>query len=111
MAVSRRKKLLREEQLSIYSIEMKRAKKFAIKSKPQEFKEYVPCRSPLQLVNASKIYPSYECFTTNPNATAKAETKKYSGDYVTGLATMHKSNIVPVGKNDDPANYATMRRN
>tara|TARA_R110000772_G_scaffold43316_3_gene99891 strand:- start:2227 stop:2562 length:336 start_codon:yes stop_codon:yes gene_type:complete len=111
MAISRRKKLLRESKLKMYSSALKRAKRFSSSIVIQEFKEYVPCRSPLQLVNASKIYPSYECFTTNPNATAKAETKKYSGDYVTGLATMHKSNIVPVGKNDDPANYATMRRN
>ena len=44
------------------------------------------------------------------NATAKTESNSYSGTYVTGLATMHKSNIVPVGKGTDPKDYATMRR-
>jgi hypothetical protein len=109
MAVSRRKKLLREEKLSIYSSELKRAKKFvSTTSITQEFKQYVPSRS---YVRDVKIVPSFSKFSTNSDATAKAETKKYSGDYITGLATLHKSNIVPVGKDDNPIDYATMRRN
>ena len=40
----------------------------------------------------------------------KAKRNVYSGDYVTGLATMHKSNIVPVGRGTDPKEYAQMRR-
>jgi hypothetical protein len=108
VAVSRRKKLLREKQLSIYSTELKRAKKFASKPTTQEFKEYVPSRS---YVRISESIPSFEGIINNQNATAKAETKEYSGDYVTGLATLHKSNIVPVGRDDDPVDYATMRRN
>ena len=111
MAVSRRKKLLHEKKLSIYSTELKRAKKFAFQNTSQEFKTYVPSRSSLQLVRTDPEYPSYNSFTNNANATAKAETKEYSGDYVTGLATLHKSNIVPVGKDDNPVDYATMRRN
>ena len=108
MAVSRRKKFLREKKLSIYSMELKRSKKFAVKTTPQEFKDYVPSRS---YVRIPESIPSLNGYRTNANATAKAETKKYSGDYVTGLATLHKSNIVPVGKDDDPVDYATMRRN
>ena len=108
MAVSRRKKLLREKQLSIYSSELKRAKKFASTATPQEFKTYVPCRS---YVRTPEPIKSFDAFTNNSTATAKAEAKEYSGDYITGLATMHKSNIVPVGKDDNPVDYATMRRN
>jgi hypothetical protein len=108
MAVSRRKKLLREEKLSIYSMELKREKRFASSANLQEFKPYVPCRS---YVRTPQPVKSFNAFTNNSNATAKAETKEYSGDYITGLATMHKSNIVPVGRDDDPASYATMRRN
>lgn len=111
MAVSRRKKLLREERLSIYSMELKREKRFASSVNLQEFKEYVPSRSPLQLVRTDRKYPSFDTFTNNSTSTAKAETKEYSGDYVTGLATLHKSNIVPVGRDDNPVDYATMRRN
>ena len=110
MSVSRRKKILREKKLSIYSSELKRAKKFASKPVTQEFKTYVPSRSPLQLVRTDIKYPSHNAFSNNAASTAKAETKEYSGDYIIGLATMHKSNIVPVGKNDNPVDYATMRR-
>ena len=35
---------------------------------------------------------------------------EYSGDYIIGIATMHKSNLVPVGRGDDPKEYARMRR-
>jgi hypothetical protein len=109
MAVSRRKKMIRENKLRIYSTELKRAKKFTSSSPTiQEFKEYVPSRS---YVRVPESIPSFNAFTTNANATAKAAAKEYSGDYITGLATMHKSNIVPVGRDDDPKNYATMRRN
>jgi hypothetical protein len=107
MAVSRRKKLARENALRIYSTELKRAKKFASTSPLKEFKQYVPSRS---YVRDVAVIPSHSQFS-NSTSTAKAETKEYSGDYITGLATMHKSNIVPVGKDDNPIDYATMRRN
>ena len=38
-------------------------------------------------------------------------TNQYTGDFITGIATMHKSNMVPVNKNTNCAEYATMRRN
>lgn len=41
----------------------------------------------------------------------KRKAQEYSGDYITGLATMHKSNTVPVGRGSDPKIYAQMRRN
>ena len=34
----------------------------------------------------------------------------YSGDYIVGLATMHKSNTVPVGRGASAEDYAKMRR-
>ena len=40
----------------------------------------------------------------------KRKVNEYSGDYITGLATLHKSNTVPVGRRDDPKIYAQMRR-
>ena len=40
----------------------------------------------------------------------KRKANVYSGEYITGLATMHKSNTVPVGKGDNPEVYAQMRR-
>jgi len=44
------------------------------------------------------------------NATARPDGNSYSGTYIQGIAQMHKSNAVPVGKGDNPEDYATMRR-
>jgi len=52
-------------------------------------------------------YPSGDCFG---RVAAKPVENKYSGSYIKGLATMHKSNTVPVGS-ADPKDYSTMRRN
>jgi hypothetical protein len=41
----------------------------------------------------------------------KLEVKHYTGDYMIGIATMHKSNLVPVGRDTNPTDYSTMRRN
>ena len=41
-----------------------------------------------------KQYPSRDDFSIRGGT--KTETKKYTGDFVIGIATMHKSNAVPV---------------
>ena len=43
--------------------------------------------------------------------TSKKTANEYTGDFITGIATMHKSNMVPVNKNTKGSDYATMRRN
>jgi hypothetical protein len=40
----------------------------------------------------------------------RKETERYTGDELLGIATMHKSNAVPVSKNTDAKIFATMRR-
>ena len=40
----------------------------------------------------------------------KRAAKVYSGDNIVGLATMHKSNIVPVGRGNNAEDFAKMRR-
>ena len=59
----------------------------------------------------TETYPSLKMSNSCSGSTTKAEPKQYSGDYITGLATMHKSNTVPVGRGTDPKEYAQMRRN
>ena len=55
--------------------------------------------------------PVYKSKTTSGNGnTGKVESKSYGGDYMIGIATMHKSNLVPVGREDNPVDYSTMRR-
>ena len=76
------------------------------KPKKREFKEYKP-DAPKHRVTAS--YPSLTTKAIPSNGTKK-ESPKYTGDYIIGIATMHKSNLVPVGRGDNPTDYATMRR-
>jgi len=44
------------------------------------------------------------------NATARPDGNSYSGTYITGLATMHKSNTTVVTKKTDPTIFTMMRR-
>jgi len=53
-------------------------------------------------------YPSLD--TGHGNAT-KAAPQVYTGDKIVGIATMHKSNMVPVFSNNEAKEIATMRRN
>lgn len=73
----------------------------------KKFQPYVPKKA---YVREQKHYASAES-KASVDSCAKPERKEYSGDYLVGIATMHKSNMVPVGKEDNPKNYSTMRRN
>lgn len=77
-----------------------------MKSKKKEFIPYVP--SP-KTESENSSYPS---LSTAPISIGgfKKERMVYTGDYIIGIATMHKSNLVPVGRGDNPVDYATMRR-
>lgn len=41
----------------------------------------------------------------------KKDAKTYTGDYVKGIATMHKSNAIPVTSGEQAIEVAQMRRN
>ena len=43
-------------------------------------------------------------------STAPKETLKYTGDYIKGIGTMHKSNMVPISSKEDAIEIARMRR-
>lgn len=74
----------------------------------KEFKEYVP-KEPY--VRHTESHPSLKTSDVIPGACAKKESPQYSGDYIIGIGTMHKSNLVPVGRGSDPKDLANMRRN
>ena len=78
------------------------------KPKKREFVPYKP--ESTSYVRETKSYPSLST-SPIPDAGTKKESQKYTGDYIVGIATMHKSNLVPVGRGDNPTDYATMRRN
>ena len=48
--------------------------------------------------------------STNKIDSSKKETIHYTGDYLIGIATMHKSNAVPVFSYEDAIDISKMRR-
>ena len=77
------------------------------KPSKKEFQEYVPSTP---VIRETPNYPSLST-SSIPAGGSKKESPKYTGDYIIGIATMHKSNLVPVGRGSDPKEYAQMRRN
>jgi len=73
------------------------------KTKPRKDKSFVPTYA----VRETAYHGSLE---TNACETSRKETPAYTGTYIKGIATMHKSNAVPIGSDDDAESYAKMRR-
>lgn len=69
-------------------------------------------------INTSTV-PSYACDNTNRVPTSdkidgvapQKEVQKYTGDYIKGLVTTHKSNIVPITSKKQAIEASQMRRN
>lgn len=60
--------------------------------------------------NPSAQIPSHSKYGIASGACAKPEPKVYTGNKLIGIATMHKSNMVPVFNHDDAKEIARMRR-
>ena len=73
----------------------------------QKAKPYAPTKP---FVRNTETYPSLKTSDIVPGACTKKEVPQYTGDLIVGIGTMHKSNLVPVGRGDDPKEYARMRR-
>ena len=82
----------------------------SVKARPKRIikKNFVSMHVDVPYSRPSPDIPSYESMK---GSTPRKERQVYSGDYVVGIASMHKSNFVPVGRGDDPKAYAQMRRN
>jgi len=59
-------------------------------------------------VRETPVYPSRNAADTA--AAAKRESPRYTGTAMIGVATMHKSNLVPVFSREEAIDAATMRR-
>lgn len=81
---------------------------------------YSRCERVLQGSSVPKI-PSYTNYrganapvksvmTTSPAETFKRDAQVYTGSNMVGIATMHKSNSVPVFSADDAKDISRMRR-
>jgi hypothetical protein len=96
-----------------------------VKEKPISFDQYVEYVYGAKVKQAKKVdtyqptkthtrvtkhYPSIT--TTNPISCAKVDPKVYTGEQkLLGIATLHKSNMVPVFAKQDAEDIAKMRRN
>lgn len=76
-----------------------------VKPKQISRKVYVP---PKPLVRTTAAIPSMD--SGIGNATKPIEGKRYTGNKIIGIATMHKSNAVPVFDAEDCVAISNMRR-
>jgi hypothetical protein len=74
-------------------------------------KEFTPYAPSKPHVRHTESYPSLQTSNVIPGACAKRESPKYTGDLICGIATMHKSNAVPIMRGTKQAeDIAKMRR-
>lgn len=81
-----------------------------LKPRKKEFVPYVPPTTTVSKQNYQSVSEKSPVHGI-PDGGRKKERQVYTGDYIVGIATMHKSNLVPVTREQDPVEYATMRRN
>jgi hypothetical protein len=68
--------------------------------------------SSIPITYRANSYPSVTSSVKNTNSCAKKEMQVYSGEQkLLGIATLHKSNMVPVFAKQDAVDIANMRRN
>lgn len=83
--------------------------------------ESIPIRTQIQRSKDLKASPNstnslsdhrqkYPSLNSGAGTTAKKEENVYTGDRLLGIATMHKSNLVPVFCKEDAKELAKMRR-
>lgn len=76
--------------------------------KPRE-KEFTTYKPSQPVHRDTKQYPSLS--NEIAGYAPRKEPTKYTGDYITGIATMHKSNIVPITNKKQAIEVSQMRRN
>ena len=111
MSKKKRAKLKREREMTQIA-EEKRLKKLGlhpeqVKNIKHEFKEYVPVRN--KYLRETKTYLSHS--GKGRGNTDLKESPSYTGDKLLGIATMHKSNMVPVFDSQSAEDISKMRRN
>ena len=109
MSTSARKKALRQAEHAKQKALREYEKQF---SKPRKTKrEFVEYKMETPYVRETPYYPSLKSTSSVQDATRKAEPKRYTGTLVRGIATMHKSNAVPVISQQEAEDISKMRRN
>lgn len=107
MSTSKRAKAARQEQHRKEKLKRQYEKQFA--SKPKKEKQFVEYKMETPYVRETPYYPSLKT-STAPDATGRREAQRYTGSLVKGIATMHKSNAVPVISQQEAEDISKMRR-
>lgn len=76
------------------------------KEQPGEFKEYKSNQS----VNYRRT-PHIPSLGTGIGVATRKESQKYTGTLIKGIATMHKSNAIPIINQEQAIEVSNMRRN
>lgn len=76
---------------------------------PKKSKDVSPVQDPIYKKKEQHV-PSMNSLGKMHSVTKVKQTNKYTGELITGIGVMHKSNLVPVINNDMAKDLATMRR-
>jgi hypothetical protein len=109
--------------MMIYTRTPKSKRKLAPKAEREQYQKWLDSHKPTKVIQSTpqkftyklsapagretKHFPS---LNTGNVAATKAEPKVYTGDKVLGIATLHKSNAVPVFKKEEAVEISSMRR-
>ncbi len=110
-----------EEQLAQHNRDMKRQGRHSERMTIDEYVDYVYGRvkvakpkgdyvPPKSYRRETPQYPSVTSTKVDPESCSKPTKKKYTGTLIKGIATMHKSNAVPVIDKKQAEEIANMRR-
>jgi hypothetical protein len=104
------KKKLRLEQQAEAKRIREREKKYGLTTVPKkaEKRKFVPLKVSQSYIRETQEVPSM--ISTAPITGTAVERKQYTGTLVKGIATMHKSNAVPVINDEQAKDLARMRR-
>jgi hypothetical protein len=97
-----------------YDMQGRKRKRKVVKG--ETYKKYKPKFQPLQSSSGpvrrdeGVVYKSNQT-VGQANSTALRESQKYTGTLIKGIATMHKSNAVPILNEQEATDIANMRRN
>lgn len=76
---------------------------------PKKSKDVSPVQDPVYRKKEQHV-PSMNSLGKTNSVTKVKQSNKYTGNLITGIGVMHKSNLVPVINNDVAKDLASMRR-
>lgn len=83
---------------------------YAIYRRGRQVKTSKTARTPMQATTYRRPSPTVPSGDTYDTFTASKKEMHYTGDKLMGIATMHKSNSIPIFNHDDAKDVARMRR-